>query len=53
MEGILDPKLLGYFQVASGLVVLGGLYRVWVFTVEASPYTFFRRLRLKPREEDD
>jgi hypothetical protein len=49
-EGILDYWPLAAFQGVMGLVVFGGLYRVWIFTVEASPYTFFRRLRKKPRD---
>ncbi|KAB2911811.1 MAG: hypothetical protein F9K29_21510 [Hyphomicrobiaceae bacterium] len=53
IEGVLDYTLLGLFQIAMGLVVFGGLYRVWVFTVEASPYTFFRRLRHHPPQEED
>lgn len=53
IEGVLDYPLLGLFQIAMGLVVFGGLYRVWVFTVEASPYTFFRRLRHNPRQQDE
>lgn len=44
-DGIIDSNLLTAFQLAMALVVFKGLYRVWVFTVEASPYTFFRRLR--------
>jgi hypothetical protein len=44
-DGIVDAVLLAAFQFAMALVVFKGLYRVWIFTVEASPYTFFRRLR--------
>ena len=44
-EGILDYWLLGAFQVVIGFVVFKGLFRVWGYTVEASPYTFFRRMR--------
>jgi len=44
-EGILDYWLLGAFQVVIGFVVFKGLHRVWSYTVEASPYTFFRRMR--------
>lgn len=46
-DGILNSSVLGVFQVAMALIVFKGLYRVRVFTVEASPYTFFRRLRHK------
>jgi hypothetical protein len=44
-EGILDALVVWAFQIAMGFVVLKGLYRVWSYTVEASPYTFFRRMR--------
>jgi hypothetical protein len=44
-EGIVNYWLLAGFQAVMALVVFRGLYRVWVFTIEASPYTFFRRLR--------
>jgi hypothetical protein len=44
-DGLLDYSLLAAFQVVMGFVVFKGLYRVWGFTVEASPYTFFRRMR--------
>lgn len=47
-EGIVNYWLLAAFQVIMAMVVFRGLYRVWVFTVEASPYTFFRRLRHNP-----
>lgn len=47
--GILDWPLHAAFQVAVGFVVFKGLYRVWSYTVEASPYTFFRRLRTRAR----
>ncbi len=46
-DGVVDGVLLTAFQLAMALIVFKGLYRVWVFTVEASPYTFFRRLRQK------
>jgi hypothetical protein len=46
-DGLVDGQLLTAFQLAMALIVFKGLYRVWVFTVEASPYTFFRRLRQK------
>lgn len=44
-EGILDYWLLWGFQLVIGFVVFKGLYRVWGYTVETSPYTFFRRMR--------
>jgi hypothetical protein len=44
-EGILDAPVLWAFQIAMGFVVFKGLYRVWSYTVETSPYTFFRRMR--------
>ena len=44
-EGILDLLVLWAFQITMGFVVFKGLYRVWSYTVEASPYTFFRRMR--------
>ena len=50
-EGILDYWLLGAFQVVIGFVVFKGLYRVWGYTVEASPYTFFRRMRAQVDEK--
>ena len=50
-EGILDYWLLGAFQVVMGFVVFKGLYRVWSYTVEASPYTFFRRMRAQGDEK--
>jgi hypothetical protein len=46
-DGVIDGSLLTAFQLAMALIVFKGLYRVWIFTVEASPYTFFRRLRQK------
>lgn len=47
-EGVVNYWLLASFQIVMATVVFRGLYRVWVFTVEASPYTFFRRLRHNP-----
>lgn len=47
-EGIVNYWVLAVFQGVMAMVVFRGLYRVWVFTVEASPYTFFRRLRHNP-----
>ncbi len=49
-EGILDASVLWAFQGAMGFVVFKGLYRVWSYTVEASPYTFFRRMRTQVRK---
>jgi hypothetical protein len=44
-EGVLNYWPLVIFQATMAVIVIGGIYRVWVFTVEASPYTFFRRMR--------
>jgi len=43
-EGILNIHLLFWFHTDIVVVVLKGIYRVWVFTVEASPHAFYRRL---------
>jgi hypothetical protein len=37
--------VLWAFQIAMGFLVFKGLYRVWSYTIETSPYTFFRRMR--------
>ena len=52
-DGVIDPTLLTAFQLAMAIIVFKGLYRVWIFTVEASPYTFFRRLRQRRGRNDD
>lgn len=46
-EGLIHGGLLAGFHIAIALVVLKGIHRVWVLTVEASPHAFYRRLRYK------
>jgi hypothetical protein len=46
-DGLIHGGLLAGFHIAIAMVVLKGIHRVWVLTVEASPHAFYRRLRYK------
>lgn len=46
-DGLIHSGLLAIFHFAVAMVVLKGIYRVWMLTVEASPHAFYRRLRHK------
>lgn len=45
--GSIHTGLLFWFHAAMATVVIKGVYRMWVLTVEASPHAFYRRLRVK------
>jgi hypothetical protein len=44
-ENILHPHLLIAFHVVMAAVIVKGIHRVWLFTKEATPRAFYRRLR--------
>jgi hypothetical protein len=44
-EGILDPSLLLLFHGIMAIVIVKGILRIWLFTKEATPRAFYRRLR--------
>jgi hypothetical protein len=48
-EGVLNWQLLFWFHAAMVLIVIKGIYRVWTFTVDASPHAFYRRLPVTNR----
>jgi hypothetical protein len=48
-EGILSGQLLFWFHATMVLIVIKGIYRVWTFTVDASPHAFYRRLPVTNR----
>ncbi len=43
-EGILNPTLLLAFHTVMAVVIVKGVLRIWVFTKEATPRAFYRRL---------
>jgi hypothetical protein len=51
-DGILSGQLLFWFHAAMVLVVIKGIYRMWIFTVEASPFAFYRRLPVTSRRRE-
>ena len=48
-DGILSAQLLSWFHVATVVIVIKGIYRIWTFTVDASPNAFYRRLPVTNR----
>jgi hypothetical protein len=48
-DGVLSGQLLFWFHAAMVLIVIKGIYRVWTFTVDASPHAFYRRLPVTNR----
>jgi hypothetical protein len=48
-DGVLSAQLLFWFHAAMVLIVIKGVYRVWTFTVDASPHAFYRRLPVTNR----
>lgn len=44
-QGILNPTLLLVFHAVMAVVIVKGILRIWVFTKEATPRAFYRRLR--------
>ena len=44
--GLLNGTLVFFFHLAVAAIILKGIYRIWVFTKEASPRAFYRKLRL-------
>ena len=48
-DGILNAQLLFCFHATMVLIVIKGVYRVWAFTVDASPHAFYRRLPVTNR----
>ena len=48
-DGIVSAQLLFWFHAAMVLIVIKGIYRIWSFTVDASPHAFYRRLPVTNR----
>ncbi len=46
--GLLNGTLVLFFHVAVAAIIIKGIYRIWVFTKEASPRVFYRKLH-RPR----
>lgn len=46
--GILNGTLVFFFHLAVAAIIMKGIYRIWVFTKEASPRVFYRKLH-RPR----
>lgn len=44
-QNVLNPYLLMAFHGVIAVVIMKGIYRIWVFTKEATPRSFYRRLR--------
>ena len=44
-QNILNPQLLLAFHAVMAAVIVKGVLRIWVFTKEATPRAFYRRLR--------
>ena len=44
--GTLNGTLVFFFHLAVAAIILKGVYRIWVFTKEASPRVFYRKLHL-------
>jgi len=44
-QNVLNPQLLMAFHAVIAAVIIRGIYRIWVFTKEATPRSFYRRLR--------
>jgi hypothetical protein len=43
-QHLVSAWILICFQIVMALVIIKGIYRVWVFTKEASPNAFYRKL---------
>ena len=41
---MLDEKLVFLFHLAMAAIIIKGVYRIWIFTKEASPRVFYRKL---------
>jgi hypothetical protein len=44
-QNVLNSQLLMAFHAVVAAVIIRGIYRIWVFTKEATPRSFYRRLR--------
>ncbi|HJU31667.1 MAG TPA: hypothetical protein VJ740_09435 [Hyphomicrobiaceae bacterium] len=52
-DGVLSEVVFATFHAVIVAIVLRGIYRLWVFNVEASPHAFYRRRRHKRQDRFD